>query len=247
MKIEHTILAGAIWSIGTAAAAQTPPEAPAEFEAPAASDSAIYANGALDQFELSFGHDEEFRWEGEVWAGTSTHRLWLRSEGRIERDGHVRNGQLDVLYDHPISMFFDVQAGVRYDLDALPGRAWAAFGVEGHVPYVFKGWVTAYVSDEGRTALALRASYDRILAEHLVLQPEIKLNLYSEDDPARYIGSGLSDINADLRLRYEITDRFAPYVGLSYGRRFGDTADFARAAGERAEDARLVIGMRTWF
>lgn len=250
MRIEHAVLAGAIWSMSAAAAAQAPPEAeaPVETEAPIeAGDRGIYANGALDQFELGFGRGEEFRWEGEVWAGTFKHRLWLRSEGRIDRGSDVRDGRLDVLYDSPISTFVDVQAGVRYDLDSLPGRTWAAFGVEAHVPYVFKAWATVYLGEEGRTALALRASYDRLLTERLILQPEIKLNLYSEDDPERRIGSGLSDINADIRLRYEITDRLAPYVGVTYRRRFGDTVDFARAAGERAEDARLVIGISSWF
>lgn len=121
------------------------------------------------------------------------------------------------------------------------------FDLGAHVPHVFKGWATAYVGDGGRAALALRASYDRVLTERLILQPELKINFYSEDDPARRIGSGFSDINADLRLRYEITDRLAPYVGVTYRRRFGDTADFARAAGERAEDARLVIGISSWF
>lgn len=248
MRIEHAVLIGAMWSISAAAAAQAPPEieAPVETEAPVeASDSGIYANGALDQFEVGFGRDEEFRWEGEVWAGTFKHRLWLRSEGRI--DGEVRDGRLELLYDRPISTFFDVQAGLRYDLDSLPGRTWVAFGVEGHIPHVFKGWATAYVSDEGHTALALRASYDRLLTEWLILQPTLKLNFYSEDDPARRIGSGVSDINFDLRLRYEIADRLAPYIGVSYRRRFGDTADFARAAGEHAEDARLVIGISSWF
>ena len=250
MRIEHAVLAGAIWSMSAAAAAQAPPEteAPVEPEAPTETiESGIYVNGALDQFELGFGRDEEFRWEGEIWAGSFKHRLWLRSEGWVDGDGDVRDGRLDVLYDHPIGTFFDVQAGVRYDLDSLPGRTWAAFGVEGHVPHLFKGWATAYVGDEGRAALALRASYDRLLTERLTLQPEIKLNFYSEDDPQRRIGSGLSDINADIRLRYEITDRVAPYIGVGYRRRFGDTADFARAAGERAEDTRLVIGVSSWF
>lgn len=250
MRIEHAVLAGAMWSMSAAAAAQAPPEpeAPVETEAPIeASDSGIYANGALDQFELGFGREEEFRWEGEFWAGTFKHRLWLRSEGRIDRDGDVRDGRLDLLYDHPISTFVDVQAGVRYDLDSLPGRTWAAFGVEGHVPHLFKGWATVYVGDEGRGALSLRASYDRLLTGRLILQPHIKLNFYSEDDPERRIGAGLSDINADLRLRYEITDRLAPYIGVGYRRRFGDTADFARAAGEHAEDARLVVGTSSWF
>lgn len=44
-----------------------------------------------------------------------------------------------------------------------------------------------------------------------------------------------------------IKPEFAPYVGVNYERRFGDTARFARAAGEDRGDTRLVIGLNTWF
>jgi len=40
---------------------------------------------------------------------------------------------------------------------------------------------------------------------------------------------------------------FAPYVGVSYERAFGRTADFARAAGDDAGETQFVIGLRTWF
>lgn len=212
-----------------------------------ADEGQIYANGVLDQFEVDVADDRGGRWEGEVWAGSAKHRLWLRSQGEIDRRGDVAEGQLDVLYDHPISTFFDVQAGLRYDLDARPGRTWAAFGVEGHVPYLFKGWATVYLGEDGRLAAALRASYDRLLTERLVLQPEARLDLYSQTDSERRIGSGVAALDLGLRLRYEASERFAPYLGVTYRRRFGETAELARFDGEHVSDARLVVGLRTWF
>ena len=50
-----------------------------------------------------------------------------------------------------------------------------------------------------------------------------------------------------LRLRYQFIPEFAPYVGVSYERSFGGTADFARARGEDAEAVRALVGIRTWF
>jgi copper resistance protein B len=50
-----------------------------------------------------------------------------------------------------------------------------------------------------------------------------------------------------LRLRYEIRREFAPYVGVSYERSFGDTADFVRAHGESAGSTRFIVGLRAWF
>jgi len=41
------------------------------------------------------------------------------------------------------------------------------------------------------------------------------VTLYSNPDPARRVGAGLWDIDAGLRLQYEIAWKCAPYVGLS--------------------------------
>ena len=63
----------------------------------------------------------------------------------------------------------------------------------------------------------------------------------------RVLGSGLSDLSAGLRLRYEVRREFAPYLGVEWARKFGETEDFARAAGEDTSDTRFVAGLRFWF
>ena len=146
-----------------------------------------------------------------------------------------------------ISPYFDAQVGARYDLDSLPGRGWGAFGIEGLAPLFFKVAATGYVSSDGHLAAGLEASYDLLLTQRLILQPQIEMNFYTKDDPARRIGSGLSDIDAGLRLRYEISRKFAPYAGVVYQGKFGGTADFARAEGEAANEVRFVLGVRTWW
>ena len=93
----------------------------------------------------------------------------------------------------------------------------------------------------------MKASYDLLITQRLILQPEVELNLYSKSDPGRGTGSGLSDIDAGLRLRYEITRKLAPYVGVAYAGRFFQSADFARREGESPHDLRFVFGLRSWF
>jgi copper resistance protein B len=61
------------------------------------------------------------------------------------------------------------------------------------------------------------------------------------------VGSGASDLDAGLRLRYEVTRKFAPYVGVTYEKLFARTADFARSFGDRSDDLRLTIGIRSWL
>jgi copper resistance protein B len=173
-------------------------------------------------------------------------RIVLKSQGELSK-GVLEDGDQELLYARPISTYFNLQGGVRYDLDSGPGRGWAAFGIEGLAPQFFHVSATGYVRGEGYFAGKLEGSYDILLTQTLILQPQIELNLYSKRDSARGIGTGLADLDAGLRLRYEISRKFAPYIAMTYENKFGDTANFARAAGEQVSALRFGIGIRTWF
>ncbi|MEO8812792.1 MAG: copper resistance protein B [Caulobacteraceae bacterium] len=212
-------------------------------------DRRVFVHGVFDRFEgrLGGGGGNAFRWEGEAWAGTDFNRLWLKSEGEADGAGQVSDGQQEAFYDRPISTYFDVQLGARYDLDSRPGRGWAAVGVEGLAPYFVHVSATAYASAGGHYAAKVMVSYDQLLTNRLILEPEAEVNLYTRDDPARRVGAGVSDLDAGLRLRYEIARKFAPYVGVTWEKKFGVTADLVRAAGERSGDVRFTAGVRAWF
>ena len=215
---------------------------------PPVHDSSIFFHALLDQFEGRFSGRSDFRWDGQAWAGTDYNRLWLKSEGVVRgRDGKVDDGRDELLYDRPISTYFDLQAGLRSDLDSKPTRNWAAFGIQGLAPLFFDLEATAYVSDQGHFAGRLQASYDLLITQRLILQPEAEINIYSKSDLGRDIGAGISDIDAGLRLRYEISRKFAPYIGVVYEGKFGQTADFAQNAGESTSDVRFAFGIRSWF
>lgn len=79
------------------------------------------------------------------------------------------------------------------------------------------------------------------------MQPQIEMNLYSKAEPRRAVGAGLSDIDAGLRLRYEITRKLAPYVGIAYDGKFGRTATLVREEGALTDDVRFVFGVRVWL
>ena len=211
-------------------------------------DERVYVHGLLDQLELRTGEGAgALRWDGEAWVGTDADRLWLKAEGQDDSHGAVSDGRLEELYSRPVTPYFDAQAGVRYDLDSRPGRTWAAFGVEGLAPYFITVDAAAYVGGDDRLAARAKISHDLLVTQRLVLSPEVEVNLYSRDDPARRIGSGLSDLDAGLRLRYEITRKFAPYLGVVYEGRFGRTADLARGAGEQTGDVKVTVGISSWF
>ena len=209
-------------------------------------DERVFYHLLFNQLEGRFGRDSSFRWEGEGWAGTDMNRVVLKTEGTVTK-GVMEEGDQELLYARPISTYFNAQGGLRYDLDSAPGRGWAAFGVEGLAPLFFHVSATGYVSDRGHLAGKLEGDYDLLLTQTLILQPQLEMNFYSKDDPARMIGAGLSDLDTGLRLRYEITRKFAPYIGVAYENRFGDSARFTRLAGEHASDLRFSTGVRIWF
>lgn len=180
------------------------------------------------------------------WFGRDYDRLVLKAEGDVAR-GRVQESGTELLWGHAIASYWNTQLGVRHETGEGPSRNWLAFGVQGLAPYWFDVDVTGYLGSGGRTALGLAAEYELLLTQRLVLQPRIEATLYGKADPARGLGSGLSDLNAGLRLRYEFSRQFAPYIGVERGRRFGGTADAARANGDATSDTRAVAGVRMWF
>lgn len=210
-------------------------------------DNAIHSFWLLDRLEVwDADQGTGGGWEVMSWIGTDLDRVWLRSEG--ERvDGATESADIEVLYGRAIAPWWDVVAGVRHDFGAGPSQTFAAIGVQGLAPYKFEVEATAYVSQSGQTAARLEAEYETLFTNRLILQWQAEAELYGKDDERRGIGSGLSTVEAGLRLRYEFTRKFAPYIGVVWERAFGGTADVRREAFEDIDDTRFVAGVRVWF
>lgn len=210
-------------------------------------DNSIQSFHLLDRLE-GWNADEGtgVGWEAVSWIGTDLNRLWLRSEGeRI--DGTTESADIEVLYGRSIATWWDVVAGVRHDFGEGPSQTFAAIGVMGLAPYKYEVEATAYVGQSGQTAARLEAEYDTLFTNRLILQWQAEADLYGKDDARRGIGSGLSTIEAGLRLRYEFTRKFAPYVGVVRERAFGGTGDYRRGQFDDIDDTRFVAGVRIWF
>ena len=201
----------------------------------------------VDQLEIrTADEDHPLVWDAEGWLGKDLHKLWLKTEGEYVDDA-IAEAELQLLYSRAIAPFWDLQVGWRGDLRPTPNRNWLAFGLRGLAPYFFDIDAALFLAENGRSAARLQAEYEILLTQRLILVPDIEFNLYGKDDPANGIGSGLSEIGVGLRLRYEIRREFAPYIGVDWIRRYGQTADYARTAGEEVDDLQLVFGVRAWF
>ena len=202
----------------------------------------------LDHFEYVHARDggRAVAIDGEAWYGRNLDKLWLKFEGE-RADGRLQDMRTEALWSHAVAPFWDTQLGVRHDFGAGPDRTWAAFGIEGLAPYWFETEATLYVGQGGRTAARVAVEYEARFTQRLILQPSIEANLYGRNDPRRGVGSGLSDVEAGLRLRYEIRREFAPYIGVVWQQRFGRSRDYAHAQDEPADDLKFVAGFRIWF
>lgn len=210
-------------------------------------DEQNFTSLMVDRFEAVRTHDNSFTtYELQGWYGRDYDRAVLKAEGEID-GGKLHDARTELLWGHAVAAYWDTQLGLRYDSGLKPDRRWLAFGLQGLAPYWFEIDATAYVGEQGRTALRLSAEYELLLTQKLILQPRVEANFYGKSDAARERGSGLSDAVAGVRLRYEIRREFAPYVGIEWAGKYGGTADHALEAGERTRKAQLVAGLRFWF
>lgn len=182
----------------------------------------------------------------QAWFGRDYDRLVIKAEGNYA-EGKIHEARSELLWGHAVASYWDAQLGVRHDSGVDPSRTWLALGVQGLAPYWFEVDAFAYLGEDGRSALRVAAEYELLLTQRLILQPRAEFNLYGKQDLERNIGSGLSDGSLGLRLRYEFSRQIAPYIGVERVEKFGQTADMARDAGERAGETRWVAGLRFWF
>ena len=210
-------------------------------------DDPLLTKVMIGQFELrnTEGSDPIFL-EAQGWVGKDLNKLWVKVD--VENvSGKTDEAELQFLYSKAIAPYWDVQVGWRHDKMPTPNRDWFAVGFQGLAPYFFEIDAAAFIGNNGQTALRLEAEYEIMLTQKLILTPEVEINAYSKDDEATGVGSGLSDIELGLRLRYEIRREFAPYIGVNWNKTYGDTANFSRDEGEDVSDTQFVVGIRAWF
>jgi copper resistance protein B len=207
----------------------------------------IFSKIMIDQLEIRDGNDgNPLILERQAWSGSDLNRVWVKADVD-SLDGDVEDLELQALYSRAIAPYWDLQVGVRQDIRPKSGRNWAVAGLQGLAPYFFETDVALFINDSGDSALRLSTEYELLLTQRWVLSPEIEMDFYGQNDSDTGTGSGLSDIQAGVRLRYEIRREFAPYVGINWNKKFGNTADFATNAGEKTSGTQWVAGLRIWF
>ena len=219
---------------------------PSGLEGHAVHDRAVNFMVLFDQAEWRGAGNGGASWDHRSGGGGDVTRFWIRTEGEAG-NGRVENAFATALMGRSVARWWDVVAGVRQDFRPGAAQTWAAIGIQGLAPYWFEVEATGYVGAGGRTHLRLEMEYELLLTNRLILQPLVEAEVYGKSDRARGIAAGLTSVETGLRLRYELRRELAPYVGVTWGRKFFGTADVARAEGKAVSGARMVFGLRTWF
>lgn len=188
----------------------------------------------------------EILWDLQGWYGGDLHKLWLKSEGHAD-GGDVDAGEVQVLYSRAWTAFFDLQTGIRVSRHEARDVASAVVGIQGVAPYRVEIDAALFVSEDGDVSLRAEFERDIFLSERLILQPRTELGIALEESPELRLGSGATGLSLGLRLRYEVSRKFAPYIGLEHDRRLGSTADLVRASGDETTESTIVAGVRFWF
>ncbi len=201
-----------------------------------------------DRLEYQVFEDEDvLLLDGNAWYGGDLNKVWLKAEAEYLPDtGTLEEAELQALWSRAVSPYFDLQAGLRQDFEPR-GRTHAVLGFQGLAPYLFELDSAAFVSTQGDLTARIEAEYELVLTQRLILQPRAEISFSAQDIPELQTGSGLTGIDAGLRLRYEVVREFAPYIGVEWQKRLGETGDILEAAGEETGRTAFLIGVRAWY
>lgn len=203
----------------------------------------------LAEYQLGLGKSsggDGYRWEGEGWVG-DVNRLVLRTRGEGSVSGRLDQAELEGAYSRAISPWWNLQVGFRQDIRPTPSRTHAMLAVEGLAPYKFDVLAGLFLSDKGQLTARFEGTVDERITRRLVLQPRGEIDLSAQDMSAQRLGAGLTSAELGLRLRYEMTRKFAPYVGVSWTWASGRTADYRRIDGESTAARAIVLGIKSLF
>lgn len=202
----------------------------------------------VDRLETRFADEvDTYVWDMQGWYGGDYNRLWVKTEGEGEQGKSPESAELQLLFSRRFAPFWDWQLGIRHDVDPNPQRTYAVLGVQGVMPYEFEWDSALFVSNKGDVTARIEAEYDLRITQRLILQPRLEINAAASEVPELGLGSGLNNTELGVRLRYEIKREFAPYIGVSWEKLYGGTADFSESEQEPTSVVSIVVGVRAWF
>ena len=214
---------------------------------PLAAEPVVWSIGA-EQLEYRVGEGSDIQaWDAGGFIGKDALRVVWRSEAEYVSDTHgFETLENEFRLQIPITTFFDAVAGVRFDTPDGPDRTHGVIGIHGLAPQWFEVDLDLYLSEH--PSARLQVEYEALITNRWILVPSLEIDLPMIDDVEIGQGGFGPKIELGARLSYDLVDRsIAPYIGVHWERRFGETATLARAEGEQASSVYVVAGVRLLF
>lgn len=197
-----------------------------------------YAYTLGERLEYRESTDSLFWDLGGRWGG-DYHKFAWKTEGQYA-NGETDDAELELLYERAWTAFFDLQFGIRYADTETGGITSAVAGTQGLFPFRVESDLALFLSEDGDVTGRAEFEKDFFLAERMLIQPRAEIGVAFQDIAAQDIDAGLSKLSLGVRLRYELTRKFAPYIGIAWDKKF-------RGAAGDAEDTTALAGIRFWF
>lgn len=201
------------------------------------------------ELRLDEGNDKFGVWNADAFIGTDEFKLrWISKGEYSDEDNGYEQLENHLVGQIPVSKFFDVKAGFRFDTPEGPNTSYALIGLSGLAPYWFEIDTNIYLSDNGDLSADLDAEYELLLTNRLILTASLDADIAFSEDKEIALGKGLRSTETGLRLRYDLFGRqFSPYIGVVQEQLWGDTASFIRQNGGESHDVLMVVGAKIMF
>jgi len=201
----------------------------------------LYTKVTMDTLEMQNNDEKALAWDTNAWIGHDLNKLYIYSEGEKPK-GESLESETQLVYSRAIASYWDVQFGIGYDKTQTDDQTWAVIALSGLAPYFFETRAAFLVGEDGNIGLRLALEYEALLTQKLILTPSLETEIYSKDTQNIGLGKGFSSLILGARLRYEIKREFAPYLGIEWGKNFGNTDKFSPL-----DEVYAVAGIRFWF
>lgn len=201
----------------------------------------LRASTTVDNLEYQFNDEKVLNWDALAYIGYDINKIYIYSEGE-KAQGESASSENELVYSRAVYPFWDLQIGLDYDKTPNESKTWGVLAIQGLAPYFFETRAVVLIGDDGNVGFRFDVEYEALITQKLILTPSFALDAYTKDARALGIGSGLSNITAGARLRYEFIREFAPYVGVEWSKNFADTNTIAPL-----DEAYVNAGVRFWF
>ena len=197
----------------------------------------------VERLEWQFDADQ-LLFDMTAMHGGDEHRLEFKLEGH-KPDGHDAEYSAQLVYNRPISPFFDLLLGVEL-IESDDGKtSGASIGIEGMAPQRIELDAHATFTEDGDVLIHGEFEREFLVTQKIMLLPRIEVSAALTD--VGVIGAGFSEFEFEIRAQYQVTRKFAPDVGLSWQRALGDTQRQLSLAGEDTNNTVAVLGVSFWF